>query len=695
MAVSQGYITSQNKRWQDANAAGDKDLMSRLTADSKRAGYGLDPYQAAVSSVKNSVTQPAATTQPTTVAASITPPQSRTNQTLDRLSGLANSQPFQYKAPDAFSYNQDTDPAYQAALASARANITQQQSDTNAQLRATGQGKSSYSETVANQIGSKEMARVSTDVLPQLISQAYQRYSDGANRDLQVQQANHGAQRDQVGDLTSLYGMQNEQDFSNPMAEAQITGSYLPGEAKQYINAILALKQQAEAPGITADARAGLSKQADAYRSALQGMGVDPSGFGAGVNASTAAGNMSGAGIQTLAGKEFDANQRQQNLAAALSVGEAMGKAVTPQTDYAGLYRQAADPTTPLNLAGQNQQLSTTQVLAQLTGVMPNGQPTTAEQQRQLGNLWAVAEQTGTIPDTLATMYGLPVGTQTLAAKQFVMSFNQSQTNADRNYLLAQDDNDRQWAALDNTISQQSGGSKYQGMPANQVLDNIKANYTDPVVEETDQFGKKTGVKTGGGITKDSAKRYQMFLDVIDSALPSQTAEDQVLLSLGFTKQEIAQMETKAQKEFGVSPKASSVNVPQAYAGPVQNAAKQNGVDAALIAAVIKNESSFDPKAKSGVGAAGLMQLMPGTAAGLGVTDPYDPVQNINGGTKYLSQMLKSQNSTEMALAAYNWGPGNLAKAIKQHGNSWEAIKKHAPKETQNYVSKVMKDYRG
>ena len=89
------------------------------------------------------------------------------------------------------------------------------------------------------------------------------------------------------------------------------------------------------------------------------------------------------------------------------------------------------------------------------------------------------------------------------------------------------------------------------------------------------------------------------------------------------------------------------------------------------------------------------MQLMPGTAQGLGVKDVYDPTQNVNGGTKYIAGQLKKYGNPELALAAYNWGPGNVDKAIKKYGNSWAAIRAHAPKETQNYVTKVMKNWRG
>lgn len=121
------------------------------------------------------------------------------------------------------------------------------------------------------------------------------------------------------------------------------------------------------------------------------------------------------------------------------------------------------------------------------------------------------------------------------------------------------------------------------------------------------------------------------------------------------------------------------------YEHLIQESAQRHGVDPGLIRAVIKAESGFNPQATSSKGAMGLMQLTPATAQAMRVKDPYDPAQNIEGGTKYLRRLLGQFNgNVALALAAYNAGP----EAVAKHGGIPPIA------ETQNYVSSVLSEWR-
>lgn len=124
----------------------------------------------------------------------------------------------------------------------------------------------------------------------------------------------------------------------------------------------------------------------------------------------------------------------------------------------------------------------------------------------------------------------------------------------------------------------------------------------------------------------------------------------------------------------------SSVVTPAMWRGIIDHAAQAFGLPAALIAAVIKTESSFIPQATSPAGAQGLMQIMPQTQKELGLADPYDPESNVLAGTRYLKEQLDRFGSLELALAAYNAGPGAVLK--------YQGIPPY--KETQHYVLTVM-----
>ncbi len=116
----------------------------------------------------------------------------------------------------------------------------------------------------------------------------------------------------------------------------------------------------------------------------------------------------------------------------------------------------------------------------------------------------------------------------------------------------------------------------------------------------------------------------------------------------------------------------------------IRQASETYGVDQDLIRAVIKAESNFQALSTSPKGARGLMQLMPETAREMGVTDSYNPVENIMGGTRYLKGLLnRYQGNVPRALAAYNWGPGNVEKYPDR-----------LPRETREYITRVTGEYR-
>jgi soluble lytic murein transglycosylase-like protein len=136
-------------------------------------------------------------------------------------------------------------------------------------------------------------------------------------------------------------------------------------------------------------------------------------------------------------------------------------------------------------------------------------------------------------------------------------------------------------------------------------------------------------------------------------------------------------------------PQESDAQVP-AIVPPEQISALVNanagawGVDPALVKAIIANESGFDANATSKTGAQGLMQLEPSTAAELGVSNAYDPAQNVWGGTRYIRGLLdRFHGDTRLALAAYNAGP----QAVEKYGG----VPPYA--QTQNYVQNVLGSY--
>jgi soluble lytic murein transglycosylase-like protein len=131
----------------------------------------------------------------------------------------------------------------------------------------------------------------------------------------------------------------------------------------------------------------------------------------------------------------------------------------------------------------------------------------------------------------------------------------------------------------------------------------------------------------------------------------------------------------------GTTSAGAAASGPIPYKTEIGAAAAKYGIDPALLAAVVKQESNFNPNARSGAGAKGLTQLMEATARGLGVTDPFDPTQSLDAGAKFLSGLLKQFHGDQsLAVAAYNAGP----VAVQKYGG----IPPY--QETQRYVPKVL-----
>ncbi|WP_278308219.1 MULTISPECIES: lytic transglycosylase domain-containing protein [Carboxydocella] len=175
--------------------------------------------------------------------------------------------------------------------------------------------------------------------------------------------------------------------------------------------------------------------------------------------------------------------------------------------------------------------------------------------------------------------------------------------------------------------------------------------------------------------------RWQILTSTFSqNQLPNSLNTDNTASFAEILQSAVAQAEQKA--ETTRQQVSGAIKAPAAFAPLIQQAAQKYGVDPDLITAVIQAESSFNPHAISRVGAQGLMQLMPATARALGVTNAFDPAQNIEGGTKYLRQLLDQFGGNEaLAVAAYNAGP----HAVKKYGNNIPPYQ-----ETQNYVKRVL-----
>lgn len=166
---------------------------------------------------------------------------------------------------------------------------------------------------------------------------------------------------------------------------------------------------------------------------------------------------------------------------------------------------------------------------------------------------------------------------------------------------------------------------------------------------------------------------------------PSMAAAGEVKIVVGASGRKVILNENSTQRARRLSTRLVATPDPELEPLILQHSGDQN-LDPKLVQAVIQTESGYNHRAVSNKGAIGLMQLMPGTASLLKIGNPYDPGENIRGGTKYLRQMLdRFAGKVELALAAYNAGPG----AVEKH----RGIPPYA--ETRAYVQKVLSLYQG
>lgn len=197
-------------------------------------------------------------------------------------------------------------------------------------------------------------------------------------------------------------------------------------------------------------------------------------------------------------------------------------------------------------------------------------------------------------------------------------------------------------------------------------MNNYVNKYNDqwiPVTQTTSQ-----------GVSDNSNTSVQSFDKVLQNSAQVKFGD---LLTRPVTKVNASIYTQQAKYTDNLTPRQKIQDI-------VSRMSKKHGVDEKLVNALIKQESGFNPNAKSKVGAMGLMQLMPSTAKGLGVTNPLDPEQNVEGGVKYLKSMLNKYNGNIiLALAAYNAGPGAVDK--------YDGVPPY--KETQNYVKSILANY--
>lgn len=400
-------------------------------------------------------------------------PYSTSNPYDKQYSDLLSSLLQQAQNPTSVNVNEIySSPQYAAYQAQAQKQAQQAIRSAQEAFGASGFGRSSELAQSAQGIQNDANTYLDTQVLPQLIAQAQ---SDQQQK-LQNQLSMLGQLQQAQGTYDTRYN--NAQDLA--LQKGQLTGNYVDPATSALINQILQDKQN-YASATTPEARAQANADANAVRSQLAAMGIDPSLFGADQTLAQAQGNLSKAGTPTLAAQQQTFDQ---------------------------------------NMANRQQTLNETQVMAELTGKLPDGTPTNQYQQQQLANLWTLADQTGVIPDTLADMYGIRHGTPTQAAKQFALNYAQDQqqlgisamnarTSASSAANSASNARFNQLMDIWQATGKAPSGLEQYGIQAGQALPTSSSAKTTPVVNAKDSANNLSEAKGNlDGLSKSEAIQY-------------------------------------------------------------------------------------------------------------------------------------------------------------------------------------------
>ena len=361
-------------------------------------------------------------------------------------------------------------------------------------LGASGLGRSSILSDRAQGIQNDANEYMQLQVIPQLIAanQAAEQQKLGNLSNLMGLMSNQQATydtRDQNNFNNSFNALgyladQNQLKLDNARADAGLTGNYLTPEARELMNSLLGLKQQAETKGITKDARAGLSKQADGIRDQLSVLGVDTSQLGA--NTSYANASKSGVG-RTIQGQALDQQIQGQQFDQGMQTRQQ--DFVEKQTGVENNFRSEDN-------AFRSEQFA-----------YSKARDAVADSQ------WGAQFQQN------ADQFGLNYALQQLQQQDDSL-YKQAMLG------ISQDENSRAWLGLQNTQP-----TEYSGMSAKDVLSTLQSQYTDPT----------TGTFT---IPKDSATKDQLYQQIASYGLPI-GQDDQVMLSMGLTAKEIQEFDKK------------------------------------------------------------------------------------------------------------------------------------------------------